>query len=305
MAGLYVSYATRIQSLAWTLVLSFLVRHCLASLPQLQPVAMSGLASATQWGDGTATSNKQPPLQLTSLRHILKRSAATGGVSSTAALNAAKDSARTSVELNLAHNLTDVNTLLRNPSDAAAATAEQRRMQYNIQNTAPERTDVESSGAKEDYASVVLPDTSQEVNENEFLKVNTLDETQDPSVERTKSQSSTTQMPDNVICPGCIKQQQQRKKSQLDSEALRHIRIETIKMQILSKLRFEKPPNVTKGEINIPAPLSEGQFGGGEEELIDFTADNELGEKNSYYAKTTQVIITAKDGKYKIQVNKK
>ena len=288
MAGLW-SRTQQIQCLAWILVLSFLVHHCLASSLQQQPPVAP--ASAIQWETSDTEGNQPNAQTLPSLRNILKRSVASGGTKDSTAAEVASP-----FEVQIAHNLTNSNALSQKPPLAATAHTQEI---YDIQNTAESlRTETESSGARETIPAEVI--------DNTFLKVKPIKVEPEkerpnstPKTERIKPHLATEDPIDNVDCPECVKRQ--RKLSKIDSEALRHLRIETIKMQILSKLKFERPPNVTRNEMNIPAPLSEGQFGGTEEELINFSADKEIGGKNRYYAKTTQVIITAKDGKCKAE----
>lgn len=288
MAGLW-SRTQQIQCLAWILVLSFLVHHCLASSLQQQPPVAP--ASAIQW-ETSATEGGQPNAQpLPSLRNILRRSVPSGGTKDSTAAEVAS-----TVEVQLSHNLTNSNALSQDPPLTATTNTQEI---YDIPNTAESlRTESESSGSRETIPAEVI--------DSAFLKVKPIKVEPEkerpkstPKTERTKANLATEDLIDNVDCPECVKQQ--RKLSKLDPDALRHLRIETIKMQILSKLKFERPPNVTRNEMNIPAPLSEGQFGGGEEELI--TTDKEIGGKNRYYAKTTQVIITAKNGKCKAEQN--
>lgn len=302
--------------MALMLVFTLLLSQCLASL---QPMASWEIHPAASGND--QQQHQSVAREPHSLRHILKRSVA-------ASPPVAATSANTRDSSFEKHNFTDVNTLQRNPPLSKLAKAETSSLlKENIQTKtaaragAPSTMEMESSGREAEsretdfllapiqqveYLRTNTEIIEEDVDENEQYHPVVTERTRpaDPSssISSSSSTSSTTIAPDhlnNGACPGCVKSRQhhQKQRQRLDPEAIRNMRIETIKMQILSKLKFEKPPNVTRGQVNIPVPLSDGHFGGTEEELLDYSGDNEIGDKN-HYAKTTQVIISAKDGKF-------
>lgn len=113
---------------------------------------------------------------------------------------------------------------------------------------------------------------------------------------------------DNAYCPDCMRRKQELEK--LPPEKLRLLRLEKIKMQILSKLQLEQAPNVSAGSVDIPEPLARGRMAsgrdrdlgigyedGGEDVDGDTWEEDELNEIQDNYEDTSQVIITAQEGK--------
>ncbi|XP_071800213.1 growth/differentiation factor 8-like [Asterias amurensis] len=112
---------------------------------------------------------------------------------------------------------------------------------------------------------------------------------------------------DSDYCPDCVRRKQELEK--LPPERLRLLRLEKIKMQILSKLKLERAPNVSAGSVDIPEPLARGRMAasgdtdlgmgyedGGEDVNGDNWEEDELNEIQDNYEDTSQVIITAQEG---------
>ncbi len=112
---------------------------------------------------------------------------------------------------------------------------------------------------------------------------------------------------DSAYCPDCVRRKQELEK--LPPERLRLLRLEKIKMQILSKLKLERAPNVSASSVDIPEPLARGRMAsggdtdlgmgyedGGEDADGDTWEEDELNEVQDNYEDTSQVIITAQEG---------
>ncbi|XP_071509817.1 growth/differentiation factor 8-like [Diadema antillarum] len=120
--------------------------------------------------------------------------------------------------------------------------------------------------------------------------------------EGASASSGSLDGPQPTTCDKCQKARNEDLIGEYDPNALVQLRIETIKRQILDKLRMERPPKVNVSSINIPAPLSEGafidEFDDDEEQVHDAVRhlgpDAEYDTTEDYYGKTTRVIVPAK-----------
>nr|ACZ60068.1 activin B [Paracentrotus lividus] len=110
--------------------------------------------------------------------------------------------------------------------------------------------------------------------------------------------------PQQTTCEKCKKQRDEDLLEEYDPNALVQLRIENIKRRILDKLRMERPPQVNMSNVNVPAPLSEGNFIAEDDEQQEVRHhvqhvddENEMEDYDTsedYYGKTTRVIITTK-----------
>ncbi|ALC39818.1 daw [Drosophila busckii] len=82
---------------------------------------------------------------------------------------------------------------------------------------------------------------------------------------------------------GCPKCESHRQVEQISEEALRTLRIEFVKQQILEKLRLKESPNVAA--VELPKPIFEGVT------LAQSTETGKHKEYDDYYARTNQKFI--------------
>ncbi|XP_038057295.1 growth/differentiation factor 8-like [Patiria miniata] len=114
---------------------------------------------------------------------------------------------------------------------------------------------------------------------------------------------------DSGDCPECLRRKQEMEN--LPPEKLRQMRLEQIKMRILSKLKMEQAPNVSASSVDIPEPLARGRMVGNQND-VSWTTDQhdqeesyleddrweeeELNDIEENYQDTSQVIVTAHEG---------